>query len=72
MKVLELFAGTRSIGREFQARGHEVFAVEWDRSFPHIDLYADVGKLTADEIRGKFGTPDVVWASPDSATIGTA
>ena len=38
MRVLELFAGTRSIGREFQARGHEVFAVEWDRSFPYIDL----------------------------------
>ena len=72
MKVLELFAGTRSIGREFQARGHEVFAVEWDRSFPDIDLYADVGKLTADAIRGKFGTPDVIWASPDCSSYSVA
>lgn len=45
MKVLELFAGTSSVGRAFRERGHEVFTVEWDRKFYGISLYADVGSL---------------------------
>lgn len=69
MKVLELFAGTRSIGKAFEARGHEVFSVEWDKSFDRIDLYTDIGTLTAAEILEKFGRPDVIWASPDCATF---
>ena len=68
MRVLELFAGTRSVGREFERRGHRVFSVEWDRRFPDIDLYADVGKLTASEILERFGRPDVIWASPDCSS----
>ena len=69
MKVLELFAGTRSIGKAFEARGHEVFSVEWDKRFADIDLYEDIGKLKAEDIIGRFGSPDVIWASPDCATF---
>lgn len=72
MKVLELFAGTRSIGKAFEARGHEVFSVEWDKSFENIDLYKDISALTAEEILEKFGHPDVIWASPDCSTYSVA
>ena len=72
MKVLELFAGTRSIGKEFEAKGHEVFSVEWDKDFKNIDLYADISILTAKEILEKFGYPDVIWASPDCTTFSVA
>lgn len=72
MKVLELFAGTRSIGKAFEARGHQVFSVEWDKDFDNIDLYKDVLQVTPGEIIEKFGRPDVVWASPDCATYSIA
>lgn len=72
MKILELFAGTRSIGKVFEARGHEVFSVDWDKSFDGINLHADISKLTATEILEKFGQPDVIWASPDCATYSIA
>lgn len=72
MKVLELFAGTRSIGKAFERRGHEVFSIEWDKKFENIDLYADIGKVTAQEILEKFGHPDVIWASPDCSSYSIA
>lgn len=72
MKILELFAGTRSIGKAFEARGHEVYSVEWDKSFDNIDLYADVGQLTTEDILARFGRPDVIWASPDCTTFSVA
>lgn len=72
MKILELFAGTRSIGKAFEARGHEVFSVEWSKEFDNIDLYADIGTLTAQEILERFGRPDVIWASPDCTTFSIA
>lgn len=68
MKVLELFAGTRSIGKAFETHGHQVFSVEWDKSFENIDLYEDVLKVTPEEIVKRFGRPDVIWASPDCTT----
>lgn len=72
MKVLELFAGTRSIGKAFEAEGHEVFSVEWDKRFEDIDLYEDIMNITAQDILDKFGHPDVIWASPDCTTYSIA
>ena len=72
MKVLELFAGTRSIGKAFEAAGHEVFSIDWDKKFPGIDLYCDIGGLTSEDILRAFGKPDVVWASPDCSSYSVA
>lgn len=72
LKVLELFAGTRSIGKAFEKRGHEVFSVEWNKEFKDIDLYYDVNNLTPELIIEKFGKPDVIWCSFDCTTYSIA
>lgn len=72
MKVLELFAGTRSIGKAFEAHGHAVYSVEWDGEFENINLYQDISTVTAAQILREFGRPDVIWASPDCSTFSIA
>lgn len=71
IKVLELFAGTKSVSNAFKERGHEVFTVDWDEEFD-VDLHADISELTAQEIIEKFGRPDVIWASPDCTSYSVA
>ena len=73
MKVLELFAGTRSIGKAFEAHGHVVTSIDWDVSLPDMSWYGDIGTLTADDcVRMCGGIPDVIWASPDCTTFSIA
>lgn len=68
MKILELFAGSRSIGKEAEKQGHEVFSVDL-KNFKGIDLPIDIEKLTPDMIPFK---PDVIWASPPCTTYSIA
>ena len=73
MVVLELFAGTRSIGKAFEEKGHKVYSIDWNKEFKNIDLYADISKLTYDDIVRLCGNKiDVVWASPDCTTYSIA
>lgn len=73
MTILELFAGTRSIGKAFEAAGHKVISIDWDKQFPGIALYADIGQLTAQQIIDLCGgVPDIIWASPDCTTYSIA
>lgn len=72
MLVLELFAGTRSIGKAFEKHGHEVYSIEWNKDFDNIDWYEDISKITAQDIIDRFGHPDVIWASPDCTSFSIA
>lgn len=73
MKLLELFAGTRSVSKAFERKGHTAYTVEWDKKFENISVYADINNLTAaDIVKLCGGVPDVIWASPDCTTYSVA
>lgn len=72
-KMLDLFAGTRSVSREFEKAGWETYSVDWDRKFKDISLYADISKLTADDVvKLCGGVPDAVWISPDCTSYSVS
>ncbi len=64
MNVLELFAGSRSIGKVAESLGMDVFSVDWE-PFDGINLITDIEYLTKDQI--PF-IPDIVWCSPDCSS----
>lgn len=73
MKVLDLFAGTRSISKAFEKRGHEAYSVDYNKDLEGISLYEDIGTLTAEDIIALCGgVPDIIWASPDYTTYSVA
>ena len=67
-KLLELFAGSRSVGSVAESMGMNVFSVDW-QDFDGIDLSIDIGKLKIDDV--PF-IPTIVWASPDCTTYSIA
>ena len=72
MKILELFAGSRSIGKEAEKKGMRVFSSDIEQ-FGGIDYVVDI--LQFDYKKVPF-VPDVIWASPPCtgfsvASIGT-
>lgn len=64
VKILELFAGSRSIGNAANELGMNVFSVDW-KNYDGIDLSIDIEHMNISDI--PF-VPDMIWASPDCAT----
>jgi len=67
-KILEVFAGSRSIGNKAEQLGMKVFSVDWE-AFDKIDLVIDVEEM---EIKDIPFVPDFGWFSPDCTTYTIA
>jgi hypothetical protein len=61
INLLELFAGSRSVGNVGDELGMNVFSVDWE-NYENIDLVIDIGEMKTSDI--PF-IPDIIWASPD-------
>ena len=68
MKILELFAGSRSIGKAAQKLGMEVFSSDI-QEFEDINYAVDI--LDFDVNRLPW-TPDIIWASPPCTFFSVA
>lgn len=68
MKVLELFAGSRSIGKEAIKLGMEVFSSDIN-NFEGIDYVVNI--LDFDYSKVPF-IPDIIWASPPCTGFSVA
>ncbi len=68
MKVVEFFAGSRSIGKVCDELNYEVFSIDWE-PYENINYVGDVEFM---ELKDVPFVPDIVWASPDCTTYSIA
>ena len=77
MKILELFSGSRSIGKVAEQRGHEVFSVD-NVAYPNTNWVGDIMDWDYRMNEINVGTldelwiPDVLWASPPCTDFSVA
>ena len=77
MKILELFSGSRSIGKVADARGHQVFSVD-NVAYPKTNWVGDIldwdyrlNEMQVGDL-DEFYVPDVIWASPPCTDFSVA
>ena len=68
IKVLELFAGSRSIGNAAESLGFEVFSSDIN-NFEGIDYVVDILNFDTNKVPFK---PDIIWASPPCTYFSVA
>jgi site-specific DNA-cytosine methylase len=78
LKVLELYSGTQSIGKEFRKKGHKVISVELNDTFTKPPYNYDQWTMSVADLKPQDiidelnGRPDFIWASPPCTTHSIA
>ncbi len=70
MNVVELFSGSRSIGKEAEKRGHKVFSSDCV-DFPNTNYVCDIMDFQVSSI-SLFDRVDMLWASPPCESFSVA
>lgn len=68
IKVLELFAGTKSIGKAAKELGYDVFSSDIEERF-NTDYTVDMLEFDVNKLPWK---PDIIWASPPCTSFSIA
>lgn len=68
IKVLELFAGTKSIGKAAEELGYEVFSSDFESKFD-TDYTIDLLDFDINKVPWQ---PDIIWASPPCTSFSIA
>jgi len=68
LKILELFAGSRSIGKAAESLGYEVYSSDLN-DFEGIDYPIDILEFDTSKVPFK---PDIIWASPPCTYFSVA
>lgn len=68
MKLLELFAGSRSVGKQAEDIGYDVYSSDIN-AFKDINYVSDILQFDTDKV--PF-IPDIIWASPPCTFFSVA
>lgn len=68
MKLLELFAGSRSVGKQAEQIGYDVYSSDIN-AFKDINYVSDILQFDTDKV--PF-IPDIIWASPPCTFFSVA
>ena len=71
MKVLELFAGSRSFSKVAEDLGYESYCTDI-QSFEKIDQVCSIFDFDVEKMLLEYGRPDIIWASPPCTTFSIA
>lgn len=72
MKILELFAGSRSFSKVAEDFGYMTYTSDY-KNFKNIDQVCDIFNFNLNEaVKNLGGYPDIVWASPPCTYFSVA